>query len=138
MTLIIDAAPLVALPDKGDPMAARVAEILASEPGELVLPAPISAEVDYLLGARFHPSARRAFLADLAAGRYQVAALAPEDYATVVSLEARYPDQELGLADCSAVVLARRFATRRILTFDERHFRTVEPLQGGAFEILPS
>ena len=36
------------------------------------------------------------------------------------------------------VVLARRFGTRRILTFDERHFRTLRPLDGGAFTILPS
>jgi hypothetical protein len=42
------------------------------------------------------------------------------------------------LADCAAVVLARRFRTRRLLTFDDRHFRTVGPLQGGSFELLPA
>ena len=41
------------------------------------------------------------------------------------------------LADCAAVVLARRFRTRRLLTLDERHFRAVAPLQGGSFELLP-
>ena len=53
-------------------------------------------------------------------------------------LDARYADLELGLAYCAAVVLARRFWTRRPLTFDERHFRTVAPLQGGSFELLPA
>jgi predicted nucleic acid-binding protein len=138
VTLILDAAPLVALADPGDPKSADVNSVLASEPGQLVLPAPISAEVDYLLGVRFGAPARRAFLADLAAGRYEVAALAAEDYVEVASLDARYADLGLGLADCAAVVLARRFGTRRLLSFDERHFRTVSPLQGGAFELLPA
>lgn len=138
MTLIVDAAPLVAIADAGDPRREAVLATLTAERGDLVLPAPVSAEVDYMLGARFVPAARRAFLADLAAGRYEVAALAAEEYAEVVSLEARYADLELGLADCSTVILARRHRTRRLLTFDERHFRTVAPLQGGSFELLPA
>jgi hypothetical protein len=34
-------------------------------------------------------------------------------------------------------MLAARFRTRRLLTFDERAFRTVTPLQGGRFVLLP-
>lgn len=138
MTLICDAAPLVALADHDDPQSAEILEVLKAEPGKLVLPAPVSAEVDYLLGARFGPKARRAFLTDLAAGRYEVASLAAQDYVEVVGLEARYSDQDLGLADCSVVILARRFGTRRILTLDQQHFRTVVPLQGGTFQLLPA
>jgi hypothetical protein len=26
----------------------------------------------------------------------------------------------------------------RLLTFDERHFRTIRPLQGGSFTLLPA
>jgi predicted nucleic acid-binding protein len=51
---------------------------------------------------------------------------------------ARYRDLELGLADASLVVLAQWWQTRRILTLDERAFRAVTPLQGGAFEVLPA
>jgi hypothetical protein len=36
------------------------------------------------------------------------------------------------------VILAHRYDTTRIVSFDERHFRTVTPLQGGAFTILPA
>jgi hypothetical protein len=36
------------------------------------------------------------------------------------------------------VILARRYETMRILSFAERHFRIVTPLQGGAFTILPA
>ncbi len=138
MTLILDAGPMVALADQDDPVAPQLIDLLTSEPGPLILPAPTSAEVDYLLGRRFGGRARGAFLADLAAGRYEVIALTAEEYSEVVSLDARYADLELGLADCAAVVLAGRFKTRRLVTFDERHFRTVRPLQGGSFEILPA
>jgi predicted nucleic acid-binding protein len=34
--------------------------------------------------------------------------------------------------------VAHRYGTNRIVSFDERHFRAVTPLQGGAFTILPA
>jgi hypothetical protein len=34
--------------------------------------------------------------------------------------------------------MADRYGTDRLLTFDERHFRAVTPLAGGAFTILPA
>jgi predicted nucleic acid-binding protein len=138
VTLICDAAPLVALADKDEPQRDRLLELMRHERGDLVLPAPVAAEVDYMLGARFGQEARRAFLEDLAARRYEVACLAPGDYATVARLDARHADLGLGLSDCAVIVLAARFDTVRLLTFDERDFRPVEPLQGGAFELLPA
>jgi hypothetical protein len=49
----------------------------------------------------------------------------------------RYPDLTPGLADLSVVVLAHRFRTDRLLTFDERGFRALRPLAGGRFTLLP-
>jgi len=137
VTLLVDAAPLVAIADPDEPQRTRILEILAREPGPLVIPAPTTAEIDYLLGQRFGRDARRAFLADLAAGRFTVACVAPEDYATISELDTRYEDLDLGLADCALVVLADRHQTDRILTFDERHFRTVTQLGGQPFTLLP-
>lgn len=138
MTLILDAAPLVASADSREPQLEALLRIRDQEEGPLVLPAPVAAEVDYLLGVRFGEAARRAFLGDLAAQRYDVVCLEPADYRTVAELDARYPDLGLGLADCSILVLAERYGTRRLLSFDERHFRTVVPLQSGSFTLLPA
>ena len=91
MTLILDATPLVALADTADRMFEPVRRAIAAEDGPLIIPAPVTAEVNYLLGARHGEIARRLFLMDLAERR-----------------------------------------------FDERHFRAVAPLQGGAFELLPA
>ncbi len=52
--------------------------------------------------------------------------------------KARNADLDLGLADLSIAVLARKLDSRRVLTFDERRFRAVRPLQGGAFTLLPA
>jgi predicted nucleic acid-binding protein len=138
VTLILDAAPLVALADAREPKLEALLRIRGEEEGPLVLPAPVASEVDYLLGVRFGEAARRAFLSDLAAHRYDVACLDAGDYRSVAELDARYADLGLGLADCSVVVLAERYETRRLFSFDERHFRAVAPLQGGAFELLPA
>jgi predicted nucleic acid-binding protein len=137
VTLLLDAAPLVALADRNEPLRDAILDLLRQEPGSLVIPAPTTAEIDYLLGRRFGQEARRAFLGDLASGRFTVAALEREEYATVIELDAHYADLELGLADCALVTLAHRYRTTRILSFDERHFRTVRSLGGEAFTLLP-
>lgn len=138
MTLLIDAGPVLALADPGEPRRKAIAAMLRRERGDLIVPAPVAAEADYLLGARIGRDARRTFLEDLAIGRFSVECLEPDDYSTVLELETRYADLNLGLADCSIVVLAYRYRTRRLLTFDQRCFRAVHPLNGGAFRLLPA
>lgn len=138
MSLVIDAAPLVALADERDPRRDGILDLLRTESGGLFIPAPVTAEIDYLLGTRFGAAARRAFLEDLAARRYESPALDARDYAAALELDRRYADLDVGLADLSVVVVAGKLGTRRILTFDERHFRALRPLQGGAFTLLPA
>ena len=58
MTLILDAAPLVALADRRDSLGPQIEMLLRQEPGELVVPAPVTAEVDYLLGRLARADAR--------------------------------------------------------------------------------
>jgi predicted nucleic acid-binding protein len=138
VTLVLDVGPLVASTDLDDPRRLAVQRVLVEEQGSLVLPAPVSAEVDYLLGRRVSESARRGFLDDLAAGRFDVECLERLDYARVVALERQYEDLGVGLADLSVVVVAGRLRSTRILTFDERRFRAIRPLYGDAFTLLPA
>jgi hypothetical protein len=91
-----------------------------------------------MLGQRSGRPAQRAFLEDLAARRYESPGLDSRDYEAALEPDSRYADLKLGLADLSLVVLARKLKTRRILTFDQRHFRAVRPLQDGSFTILPA
>lgn len=138
MTLVIDAAPLVALADESEPLRAEILELLRAEREGLFIPAPVTAEIDYMLAQRLGRAAQRAFLEDLAARRYESPGLDAGDYEAALEVDGRYADLKLGLADLSVVVLARKLRTRRVLTFDQRHFRAVRPLQGGSFTLLPA
>lgn len=136
--IIVDAAPIIAAADSRDPRngAAKAAIRGARQP--LIIPAPVTAEIDYLLDQRVGDRPRLQFYADIAVGHFQVECLTQSEYQTVLDLQLRYASLNPGLADLSLVVLARRFRTTNILTFDERHFRFIEPLQGGRFTILPT
>jgi hypothetical protein len=138
LTAILDAPPLVAAADRRDRLREAIETLLRDEPGELVIPAPVTAEVDYLLGRRLGRDSRLAFLNDLAAGRFTVAQMEADEHRVVADLERRYDDLDVGLADLSVVVAAQKYRTRRIITFDERHFRALRPLDGGHFTLLPS
>jgi predicted nucleic acid-binding protein len=136
-TLIVDAAPLVAVMNERDPDYQVVHSVLREEPGQLVIPAPVSAEADYMIRTRLGALAERGFLAELAGGRFAVAFLTRDEHETALRVHDRYLALDLGLADLSVIVLAARFKTDRLLTFDQRDFRPVQPLTGGHFTLLP-
>ena len=138
MTLLVDTSALVAQADRSCGRQTGVAGCLERETGVLVVPVYVVTETDSMISSRFGCDADLAFLDDIAAGTYQVELLTPSEHAAARDLVARYRDLEIGLADASLVVLARRLGTRRILTLEERHFRAMEPLQGGHFTILPA
>jgi predicted nucleic acid-binding protein len=127
----------MALANDQDPDYQAVQSALRKEGGQLVIPAPVSAEADYLIRARLGRAAERGFLAELASGRWVVASLTREEHETALRVHDRYQDLDLGLADLSVIVLAARFGTDRLLTFDQRDFRPVQPLTGGHFRLLP-
>lgn len=136
--LIVDAGALYAQADADEPEHEAVSGMLLAERGELVTSQFVVAEADYLIMRRLGVDVELGFLEDLAQGTYIADTLAPAELAIARDIAARYRDLELGLADASLVVLANRWGTRRILTLDERAFRTVTPLQGGSFTVLPA
>lgn len=137
MNTIVDSGPLVAAADPADPRCEQARTCLVEAPGALIIPAPVTAEIDHLLGARIGQRTRRRFIEDLAAGRFLVGCLTAEEHERALAVDRTYADLALGLADASLVVLAERFDTTRIITFDHRDLRAVTPLQGGVFELLP-
>lgn len=134
----MDAGALYAQADADEPRHGAVRAILGAEREALVTTALAVAEADYLILDRLGPDVELAFLDDLVDGTYIVECLDLRGLAAAREIVARYRDLRLGLADASLVVAAERHATRRILSFDERAFRAVAPLQGGAFTVLPA
>jgi hypothetical protein len=138
MALIVDAGALYAQADADEPHHAAVRAILEQERETLVTTELAVAEADYLILDRLGPDVELAFLDDLAEGTFVVECLDRARLRAARDVVAHYRDLRLGVADASLVVIAERYATRRLLTFDERAFRAVAPLQGGAFTILPA
>lgn len=138
MTLIVDAGPLYSQADRRDPDHEVVVEALRRERGALVVPSFVATEADYLILTRLGVDAELAFLEDLAEGTYEVAHLTRDEVRVAAGVARRYRDLPLGLADASIVVVAARFRTTRLLTFDERAFRAVRPLAGRFFTLLPA
>ena len=138
MALVVDAGALYAQADSADPGHKAVRAVLLAEREELATTELAVAEADYLILDRLGPDAEAAFLEDLSAGTFTVDCLDRAGITEAAGIISRYRDLRLGLADASLIVLAARYATRRILTLDKRAFRAVQPLQGGAFEVLPA
>jgi hypothetical protein len=137
LTVIVDTSALIAAADRLDRWHPRVVATMHENAGRLIVPAPLLAEVDYMLTARFGSAVAGAFLRDVSEGTFAVECPEVGEYRSMLGLSQRYADLAPGLADLSIVVLAHRFQTRRILTFDHRHFRAMTPLTGGSFELLP-
>ncbi len=135
--MIVDTSALLAFFHPADPAHDRVSAIMNSTDDPLVVSPFVIAELDYLLATRYGPSAELAALSELASGAYELAAMTASDLLECAIVVDKYRDQDIGVADASLVVLARRYDTRQVLTLDHRHFDVLRPLQGERFVVMP-
>jgi hypothetical protein len=97
----------------------------------------VIAELDHLVATRVGVAQELAVLQELSGGAYLLADFGAADLARAGNVIERYRDQAMGIGDASIVVLAARYATRRLLSLDRRHFGVLRPLSGGRFTLLP-
>ena len=135
--IVLDTSGLLAALDADQRHHRRARQVLAADPGPLLLSPFVLAELDYLLLQRVGVEAERALLEEVARGAYDLVAFGAAEVAQAADVLGRYGDLRLGLADASVVVIAGAARTTRVLTLDERHFRSVRPLWGKAFTLLP-
>lgn len=141
--IICDTSGLIAgydADDADDADGPAVRELLEQEAGSLIVSPFVLAEVHYMILTRSGLQAELTLLDDLADGVYQVAEFTALDADRTASLARQYADLHLGIADAHTMSITQpdRYATKRILTFDHRHFRAVKPPQGGVFTLLPA
>jgi uncharacterized protein len=103
-----------------------------------VVPGPILTEVCYMTESRLGSETEARFLDSLAAGEFELEAVASADLLRMADLVRTYADFPLGAADASVVAVAERLKASRIATLDHRHFRAVRPAHCSAFELLPT
>ncbi|MFR9802760.1 type II toxin-antitoxin system VapC family toxin [Pseudonocardia sp. RS010] len=128
--LVCDTGPLVAAGLSRDPDHHACVELftamhLAGRP--MVLPAPVVAEVGYLLHRRGSARAESAFLRSLAAGDFRTVELTGEDYARMADLVDTYVDLPLGTSDAAVITLAERLGVAEVATLDHGIFESFGP-----------
>jgi predicted nucleic acid-binding protein len=136
--IVLDTSGLLAALDGDHPRHPDSRAVLDQDPGPFLLSPLVLAEADYLLSTRMGTGSEIAFLRQVSAGAYRLEPLSVDDIGVATDLVERYAQLNVGLADASLVVIAAREGTTRLLTFDERHFRTIRPLRGRAFKLLPA
>ena len=136
-TAIIDSGFLYATLDKGDIHHRSVVQVLETFDGKILLPVPVLVETGYLIQARLGHATMRLFVQKLQEGPLQLVSIQKRDFRRIHELLTQYADLELDLVDASVTALAERLDIRKILTVDQRDFRTIRPNHCPYFEILP-
>ncbi len=129
----MDTSAIVAYLDQLDPHHRTALEVIDREPGPLVIPAGILAEVCYFIERGMPSGVLPAFLADIRDGAYSLDC-GENDISRILELVERYNDLGLGFADSAVIACAERRGGR-VLTFDLRHFGVVA--REGVIRLLP-
>jgi predicted nucleic acid-binding protein len=138
VALILDTTVLLAALDAADRDHGRCAKLIAAEPGELIVPTLVLAELDYWCHKRLTLDVWLAFLRDVLDGAYTVVDPTGDDLVRCDELQRTYADLKVGVVDCSILALVERLGEPRLATLDHRHFATMLPRHVKALELLPA
>lgn len=138
--IVCDTGPLVAAADRNDADNRPCTDLftslhLAGRP--ILVPAPVVAEVGYLLGRAGGSRVESAFLRSIARQTISIVDLKISDYERMAELVDTYADFPLGTTDAAVVAVAERLRVSEVATLDRRHFHVVRPRHIPAFSLLP-
>ncbi|HEY7307671.1 MAG TPA: PIN domain-containing protein [Bryobacteraceae bacterium] len=138
MAIIADSGAVYGLYDRRDAFHSGIRSAIETARDQIILPAPVLGEIDYLLRVRLGNPALLRFLEDIQEGAFVVEMVTLADLRRCAVLIAKYHDLDLGLSDASVVALAERLGANRILTVDQRDFRAIRSVRGKPFRLLPA
>jgi predicted nucleic acid-binding protein len=138
--IVCDTGPLVAAALSNDADHRACVDLLtglhlARRP--ILLPAPVTAEVGYLLAREAGAAVEALFLRSVADGDLEPVDLTADDYGRMADLVAEYADLPLGTTDAAVIALAERLDVAEVATLERRHFTVVRPRHVGALTLLP-
>lgn len=116
---------------------ACAAALRRAQPPFLLTPF-VLAELDYLVSKLAGAKPELELLAEVAAGAYDLVPFTAAEVEECRALIERFSDLDVGLADASVAVTARRFGARDVLTLDERHFRVLPGPGALPLRLLPA
>ncbi len=122
--ILADTGFFYALLDRDDAWHVRCRDASAGLEEGLVTTWPVLTEAVHLLSRWLSVETSTALMEEVAEGEICVWDLSPNARAKVPSLMRRYADLPMDLADASLVLLAEELGHGRILTIDQRDFRS--------------
>jgi predicted nucleic acid-binding protein len=114
--IIWDTGPLFAAADADDRDHGRCVDLMRRTPPPLLMPAPVLAEVGYLLERERGARAEAEFLRSVRSGQVMMVPLIMQDLDRMAELVEKYADFPIGLVDAS--VIAERLGADEIATLD--------------------
>jgi predicted nucleic acid-binding protein len=136
VTIIADSGYWIALLDRGDRYHSRAVEAARNLVEQLVVTWPVVTETTYVLGERLGSPAVQDMLRMGEHGVYRIHPLGEHDLPRLRALMKKYADLPMDLADASLVLLAEQSGDGRILSTDQRDFRTYRFKQRKPFRNL--
>jgi predicted nucleic acid-binding protein len=134
--ILVDAGPLVALIDRGEPDHERCVEALSGLTAPMVTTWPALTEAMYLVGGAGGWIAQEALWKLLERGDLQIVQLDDALQEKTRALMGKYRDTPMDLADASLVAVAEALDTARIFTLD-RDFQVYRWKGRRKFEVVP-
>ncbi|MGH3616228.1 MAG: type II toxin-antitoxin system VapC family toxin [Pseudonocardia sp.] len=138
--IVCDTGPLVAAADRDDQHNRACTDLLTGlhlARRTILVPAPVVAEVGYLLSRTGGAKIEAAFLRSVVHRTITIVDLELADYARMAELVETYADFPLGTTDAAVVAVAERLGIVEIATLDRRHFHAVRPRHADSFSLLP-
>ena len=136
--ILLDTSGLLAAMFSDQNHHAECAKALREAKPPRVMSPFVLAELDYLIVKYAGVEAEVKLFDEITNGVYRVATFDVNDVMEARGIVSRYKALRIGIADASTVILANRYATRDVLTLDERHFRALRPRSGRPFRLLPA
>ena len=137
MALVVDTGPLYGAYDRDDRDHERCRALLNATHEELIVPAPVVVEFDWLCSEQRALQAPLILLDDILAGAYTVMPLTATDYARVREILAQYADGDVGIVDAAVLAIVERLNEPKLATLDGRHFRMLRPRHVPYLELVP-
>ncbi len=113
------------------------AHLLTANREQIIIPAPVLVELDWLANARLGPVPFLSLLEDIQEGSVRVADLTRADYRRIQDLCREYGDLPLGLVDAAVLAVVERLGELKLATLDRRNFSIVRPLHTPSLILVP-
>ncbi len=134
--ILVDAGPLIALIDRGEPDHERCVETLSSLAAPMVTTWPAFTEAMHLLGSAGGWKAQEALWKLLDRGDLQLVPLDDALQGRTRALMGKYRDIPMDLADATLVAAAETLGLTRVFTLD-RDFQVYRWRGKRKFDVLP-